>query len=175
MGTATQECSQLQEWAMAHEPDEKLTHKDGYWNQIIFVRDIIAQVLATTYKECETIQAKMQAVSTHTSKSVQLPVFKVELTDGTTFIMRYNFHDWKVSVSSPRDVKADFMGLFDPNDSIHEAYCEGFPEGTIYGPLSVNKRQFTIALPPGNHHLFTFFWIFAHQVLGNKNKQGRGR
>ena len=175
MTTATKEQSQLQEWAITHQPSDTLIYKDGYWDQIDFVRDMITDLLAKTHEEYRAIQAKMKAVSAHTSKSVCLPVFGVELADGTMFTMRYNFHDWKVSVSSPRDVKADFMGLFDPKERINAVYCEGFPTELVYGPYAENKREFTVELPPGNHHLFTFFWIFAHQVLGNQNKNGRGR
>ena len=172
--TATQEAStQLQEWANAHQPAENLIYKDGYWNQIVFVRDNIAGLLTKTYEEYQAIQDSMKVISEHTSKSVRLPVFRVELADGTMFTMRYNFHNWKVSVSSPRDVEADFMGLFNPSEQIHQVYCEGFPKGLVYGPYAENKRQFTIELPPGNYHLFMFFWIFAHQALGNRNKNGR--
>ncbi len=175
MTTVTRERSHLQEWAMAHEPMEDLIYKRGYWDQIMFVRDDITGVLAKTFEEYQVIESAMQAISAHTSKSVRLPVFKVELPDGTNFVMRYNFHDWKVSVNSPRDVEADFMGLFDSNERTSEVYCEGFPKECVYGPYSENKRQFTIELPPGYNHLFTFFWIFAHQVLGNRNKGGHGR
>lgn len=171
--TATQKAgTQLSEWANAHEPAEDLIYKNGYWDQIVFVRDTIAGLLAKTHKEYHTIQASMKAISAHTSKSVRLPVFWVELADGTAFTMRYNFYNWKVSVESPRDVEADFMGLFNPSECVHEAYCEGFPRELVYGPYAENKRQFTIELPPGNCHIFTFFWIFAHQVLGKQNKNG---
>lgn len=164
----------LQEWANAHQPAEDLIYKSGYWEQIIFVRDTVAGLLAKTYEEYEAIQAGMKVISNHTSNSVLLPVFRVELADGTAFTMRYNFHDWKVSVESPRDVAVDFMGLFDPKERIDEVYCEGFPTSVVYGPYAKNRRKFTIELPPGNYHIFTFFWIFAHQVLGNRNKGGRG-
>lgn len=175
MATASETSMQLQEWANTHQPAENLIYKDGYWKQIIFVRDKIAGLLATTYEEYKAIQANMKVVSMHTSKSVRLPVFRVELADDTTFTMRYNFYDWKVSVNSPHDVEADFMGLFDPNRRINSVYCEGFPEELVYGPYTENKRQFTIELPADNYHLFIFFWIFAHQVLGNRDKEGRGR
>lgn len=174
--TATREMGiQLQEWANTHQPQGDLIYKDGYWDQIVFIRDKIAGLLAKTYEEYEAIQANTRVISSHTSKSVRLPVFQVELTNGVALTMRCNFYDWKVSVSSPRDVKADFMGLFNPKDRINRTYCEGFPGELVYGSYFENKRQFTFELPPGNYHLFTFFWIFAHQVLGNRNKNGLGR
>ena len=152
----------LQVWANAHKPADNLFWKEGYWDQIMFVRDRIANIFAKSYEEYMTIQASIVVISTHYSKSVCLPVFQLQLADGIVFTMRCNFSNWKVSVSSPRDVKANFMNLFDPNEQIHEVYCEGFPSGLDYGPYAKNKRQFTINLPSGNYHLFTFFWIFAH-------------
>jgi hypothetical protein len=164
---------QLQEWANTHQPAETLMYKNGYWDQIIFVRDNIAGLLAKTYEEYKEIRAGLKVISEHTSKSVCLPVFRVELVDGTMFTMRYNFYDWKVSVSSPRDVEANFMDIFNPNLKIQPIYCEGFPQDLVYGTYAENKRQFTIELLSSNYRLFMFFWIFAHQVLGNRNMEGR--
>lgn len=170
-----QESTPLQEWANAHEPGKDLSYRDEYWSQIIFVRDKVAGLLAKTYEEFERIQANIKVISTHTSKSVCLPVFYVELEDGTKFTMRDNFYNWKVSISSPRGVIIEYMGIFDPNAISLDTFCEGFPKEMVYGAYADNKRQFTIDLPSGNYHLFTFFWIFAHQVLGNRNKGGIGR
>jgi len=160
--------TQLQEWANAHDPDKKLFYADGYWEQIIFVRDRVAGIFASSYEEYQAIQSKTKVISAHMSKSVLLPVFRVELEDGTKFTMRYNFYDWKVSVDSPRNVEVDFMGLFAPDGRVSDTCCEGFPKGLIFGPYCKNKRQFTFELPPGNYHLFAFFWIFANKVLGIK-------
>ena len=175
MPTATSEQNQLQEWAMANQQADTLIYKDGYWDQIMFVRDTIAGLLSSTWEEYQIVQASARVISTHTSKSVLLPVFRLELADGTAFTMRCNYYNWKVSVSSPCAVEADFMGLFDPDERIHNVYCEGFLDELVYGPYRENKGQFTIELPSGNYHLFMFFWIFAHHVLGNRNKDGRGR
>jgi hypothetical protein len=163
----TRQTMNLQDWAIAHQPDEKMFFKDGYWHQIIFVRDIVPCIFAKTHRGQETVQYGTKVISTHTSKSIRLPVYQVELEDRTTFTMRDNFNDWKVSVSSPREVKADFLDLFDPNMSIDSCYCEGFPENLVYGPYAKNKREFTIALS-SNYQLYTFFWIFTNKVL---NKQ----
>jgi len=167
---------QLQEWANAHEPSKGLIFAPGYWKQIIFIRDNISEVLATSFGEYREIGEKIQVISTHTSKSVLLPVFRIELNDGTFFILRYNFYSWKVSVNSPRDIEVDFLGLFDPEDesSIMDFYCEGFPKDLVYGPYAKNKRQFTVEIY-NDFRLFAFFWLFAYQVLGKRKKtKGRG-
>ena len=161
----------LQEWAKANQPVETLIYKEGYWDQINFVLDVLADILARDFDDYIAILNNIRVISTHTSKSVLLPVFRVELKDGTAFTMRNNFYDWKISVSSPRRiVEIDPMGLFDPLKRINDVYCQGFPEQLVYGPYADNQLQFTIELPGGNYHAFTFFWIFAYKMLGDKKK-----
>jgi hypothetical protein len=155
----------LQEWAQIHEP-VFTPAAVPYGRQISFVRDIIPEILSSSPAEYERLWEGTMVISEHMSTSLRLPVFQIELVDGTQFTMRYNFHDWKVSVSSLHPVEADFMGLFDPSKEIHPVYCEGFPEELVFDSYTKNKCQFTFELRSGFHHLFTFFWIFAHQVLG---------
>lgn len=101
------------------------------------------------------------------SKSVRLPAYRLGLKDGTTFIMRDNFHDWKISVISPKSVNANFLELFDPEKVIHKVYCEGFPEDLVFGSYSQNSREFTVELN-NNFEVYTFFRVFAYGFLGKK-------
>ncbi len=158
---------QLQGWAENNEPDVRLIYKKGYWEQIILIRDEIIALLARSSEEHEKILSQTKVISAHISKSVLLPVYRIELDDGTTFTMRNNFHNWKVSVNSYRKVDADFMGLFPHTERISSVYCEGFPEECVYGPYAENNRQFTLELH-SDYNLFTFFWIFARSVLGTR-------
>lgn len=155
----------LESWAHAHQPKENMLYKDSYWNQIIFVKDTVPCIFANTWKGQKAIKDSTEVISIYTSKSIHLPVYKIKLKDKTTFTMRDNFQDWKVSVNSPRDVKADFLNLFDPNKSIDSVYCDGFPENLVYGSYAKNKRKFTIELM-SKYRLYTFLWIFANKVLG---------
>ncbi len=171
MATATREMSvPLQEWANANQPQNGPMFAQGYWDQITFVRDKIARALAKNPEEYKIIQAKMRVISTHTSQAVLLPVFSLELDNGITFTLQYNFYKWRVSVNSPRSVTAGFMGLFNPEERVDPVTCEGFPEELIYGSYNEDNTRFTFELPPENYHIFTFFWIFAHQVLGVKKR-----
>ncbi len=163
----------LLDWAGRHKPAESMSWKQGYWDQINFVLDLVP-LLAKNDEERAAISNGMCVISMHISKSLILPVFRVELPDGTAFTMRYNFFNWKISVDSPRDVDADFMGLFDPEERIPDFYCEGFPRELVYGPYSMDKRQFTIELA-NRGQVYVFFWVFAHHVLGNRNKERSGR
>ncbi len=153
----------LQEWANENLPAENLIWKDGYWDQIIFVRDKIPQLVFSNYDEAQ--EHRTTVISTHTSKSIQLPVYRLKLTNGITFTMRHNFHDWKISVNSPNNIEIDFLGLFDPEDTrnILGVFCEGFPDKTVFGCYADNKCKFTIELF-SQYEVFTFFWILGAKL-----------
>jgi len=154
----------LQEWANANKPKEDLIYKEGYWDQIIFVRDNVLGVLSRNYEEFVAIRDSAEVISSHRSKSVCLPVFQFKITDGTIFTMRCNFYNWIISVNSPNDVNVDFMDLFNPTQQLLHVYCEGFPKELVYGPYSENKQKFTIEISAGDYYIFTFFWLFAHKT-----------
>jgi len=153
----------LQEWAKANEPSKEMVYESGYWNQIILVRDMIARLLVPSFEEYEKLEVSV--ISTHTSKSILLPVYYIHLDNGIAITMRYNFHNWKVSINSPKKVYIDFMKLFDPEEErdISGVYCEGFPAENVFGCYAKNKSQFTVELQ-SSYILYTFFWIFGHSL-----------
>lgn len=163
----------LQEWANDHDPrDTNLSFKDGYWHQIMFVRDKIVGLFTTEYEDYKRfLENNVRVISTHLSKSVILPVYRITLNDGTEFTLRYNFYNWKVSVSSPRPVDIDFGDLFNPYNErdILAVYCEGFPEDTVFGCYASNKQQFTVEIAT-NNILWTFFWLYTRLALGIEYK-----
>ncbi len=153
------ETLKLQEWAGKNKPADDLIYKKGYWDQIVFIRDELRYLFYTKKGDSEFLQNNTTVVSTHMSKSVLLPVFKVVLTNGINLIMRYNFHNWKVSIISEFDVNCDFTKLFNYEDKVHGVYCEGFEDDWVYESYSQNKKNFTIELRSGYYYLFTFLWI----------------
>jgi hypothetical protein len=162
MSVTIMEPTPLQEWAMAHQPSEELIYHKGYWTQIMFIRDTIKGVLATTDEDYKSSDERWRVISTHRSKSVELPVFELTLLDGTVFTMRYNFHNWQISVNSPREVDADFLKLFDPDSDTYTqaVYCEGFPHDRVFPVYGKSdKKKFTVTLWGGDYYVFTFFWI----------------
>lgn len=171
--TTSTEAVSLRNWTEVNLPERTMYSPDNFLDQINFIRDILSSVLAKTEDEFMLIKKNIKVIANHTIRSTKMPVYQIQLTDGTTFILRYDFHDWKISVNSPHDVTADFMGLFNPNKPIVD--CKAFPEEFRYGPYAENKRQFTLELMSNEYCIYTFFWIYAHQVLGNRNKRGFGR
>ncbi len=156
----------LQEWAMENKPEEKMIYKQGYWDQIVFIRDTLRSVLSRTEGDYKILGDNITVISTHTSKSILLPVFKVVLPNGVEMIMRYNFHDWKISVSSPFEIDCDFLNIFNYGAEVHSVYCEGFEEEWVYGPYIENNKKFTLELWAGYYKLYTFLWILREGVTG---------
>jgi len=161
----------LQDWFTRNKPAEDLIFKTGLWEQVKFIRDTIPSLLARSYEEYVGIQKHLLVISTHTSKSVLLPVYDLNW-NRFRFIMRYNFYDWKVSVKAPVEIKvdADFMGLFKYSKNISSVYCEGFKNDWVYPSYSENKQKFTCEIHT-HYMLFTFFWILKYAVLNQKKEE----
>ena len=157
----------LQEWFNNNQPAETLIYKDGLTRQVLFVRDTIPSILARSYEELIGIKDQLKVISTHTSKSVLLPVYQLKWND-YTFIMRYNFHDWKISVTMPYNKKlsVNFMDLFNNDQKISYIYCEGFKKEYVYDSYSKSGTKFTCEILD-EYRLYTFFWIIKYFVLHN--------
>lgn len=134
----------IQEWFNKQReatPDE-MYYKGASGRQIMFARDTLTGLVACglAYEEAKKITT---VISTHTSKSVLLPVYQFERVDlGLRLIARDNFYNWKLSVISERPIVADFSGLFhttppvDPSytgDPLASVYFEGFPRDLVFG------------------------------------------
>lgn len=153
----------LQEWAVENEPSKNMIFYQGYWEQILFVRDIIPRVILSNLS-FEEARNCLKVISTHTSKSIKLPVYEITIPEhNITIILRYNFYDWKISVVSEKDIELDFMSLFDEEEEIAHLYCEGFPRELVFSSYSHNKKQFTFEVR-GKYKLHTFLWLLKHYL-----------
>ena len=158
----------LQKWAKENDPSEtNLIYKDSFWNQIIFVRDtltgIVYQMYGGDYEVAKRVADNILALSTHKSKSVELPVFHMTLPEGTECVMRYNFHDWKISVKASQPVNCDFLGLVDTDEVIHAVYCEGFPDEWVFSSYNSNHQEFTVELG-SEYHVYMFFSLLINDL-----------
>lgn len=161
MTTVTSQAIQL--WANENEPSKEMSYFDGYWDQIMFVRDQIRFLLGVDGHG--QTDDKVRVVGTHVSKSIKLPVFELDLQEkyGLKIFMRDNFHDWKVSIKSDRDIDCDFMNLFEEIEAISYLYCEGMTKDQIFGMHKENKKEFTIEIY-NNYQLYTFMWILKNYL-----------
>lgn len=121
-------------WSRMNEPGDEMLWKQGYWEQIMFVRDRLPEIWYEDGKDSlDSIRYNINVISTHRSKSILLPVYEVKIPKyNLVFVIRYNFYDWKISVESNIALDIDFMGLFDRSENINNIYCEGFPKNRVY-------------------------------------------
>lgn len=153
-------------WCRVNKPRNEMVYKQGYWDQIMLIRDSINLLFYSNYKEY--IDNPVMVINTHTSKSIELPVYELNLKQqGVKIILRNNFYDWKVSVISNREIDVDFMGLFEEDNNISYLYCEGFKREQVFKSFKEDKTQFTISLPD-NFKLYTFMYILNYYLCKTK-------
>lgn len=165
----------LQDWFNAQRaatPDE-MFYKEASGSQIMFVRDQLNYLVASGlyFEEARDICG---VISTHTSKSVKLPVYELYRPDlGLRLILRNNFYDWKLSVISAQPIVADFAGLFKTTPPVDEKYTgselsacyfEGFPRELVFGYYeSSDKCQWSAAIG-GNFALWTTVFLLMRSL-----------
>lgn len=154
----------IQEWIEANPIQENMRYRGYAEVQLLFVRDRLTGLLLNdiSYDSREQI---LRVISTHTSRSITLPVYKFNLKSlfGLDIILRDNFHDWKVSIDSLYPIPCNFMNLFDEQKEIDPSSCEGFPKEYIFGSFKKNSRQFTIEISD-HYKLHTFMWILNDYI-----------
>lgn len=152
----------LQEWANANKPEEKMFWYKSFWNQIIFVRDKIAAIMCTSRKEYKNM---VSVVSTHMSKSILCPVYLMEIpVHNVKIYMRYNYFNWNISVDSGVHIACDFLKCFSDKDYDY-CYCEGMEEWK-YGKYCDNNAKFTVCIHD-DYDAYVFFKVLR-EYLGLK-------
>lgn len=157
----------LQAWFSANIPDEDLIYKNGLAEQVMFVRDTVSGLISRSYIEYKRLP---KVISTHTSKSVKLPVYYFN-SAYAKLVLRNNFHDWKVSVDSkvgPLEFELD--DLCDTKSDVHAVYCEGFQDEWVFPAYEKSQERFTVELRD-KFSLYTFLFLLRRAALA----QGRFR
>lgn len=156
----------LQMWINEQIVDDKMLWKGAWGEQLQFFRDSITGLFCygMDYEDCDGIAT---VISTHRSKSIILPVYKLHREDiGLTLVARSNFYDWKLSVISEIPINADFRGLFHTTPPIEpeytgnelaSVYFEGFPKKYIFGYQGENRKQFSASI--GQEALWTTIFL----------------
>lgn len=149
----------LTDWGIANEPDDSLIWGKGMWDQVMFFRDELRYLLFDNYEASKEYPGIV--VSTHTSKSVKLPVARIE-NDWLRLTLRANFYNYIVSVDSDHTFYCDFGDLVRWDETINPIYAEGFHKDWVYGPYRENGNRFTVSLP-SKYAVWTFVWILTRQ------------
>lgn len=160
----------LTTWSRVFEPKNGMSFKKGYFSQIVFVRDEVQGLLRDTYKEYA--DNPVMVISTHTSKSIGLPVYYIYLEKyDTQIIMRYNFYDWKVSINSKYEISEIEDFIIETKKPISKLYCEGFNENQIFGRYKDNNKKFTVELPDNFYLVYTFFYFVKRSLKKGYNNR----
>jgi len=145
----------LQRWFMAHIPKEEMFYAKSLEHQVMFVRDTITGLLSRSQLDYKRLP---RVISTHTSKSVKLPVYYFDAV-WAKLILRCNFYDWKVSVESKVGPLAlDLDGLCGIEKPIPHCYCEGFMSEWVFSAYKENSSKFTVELGR-DYDLYTFLFL----------------
>lgn len=145
----------LQAWFNENEPSEQMIYKKEYDRQIMFIMDSFMNLFNEKV-------SKMEVISTHTSKSIKLPVYHAVVGE-IDFIIRANFHDWKISVNSPNELKFPLELFSKPESQIPIYYCEGFEKEWIYESYVENNKKFTVEIYNENL-VYTFLFLIKCQL-----------
>lgn len=132
----------LLQWIKDNQPKETMYWKGAFQQQM---------TLFTFMKE--HYNDDISVVSTHTSKSILLPVILIPFRKHTEIIVRHNFYNYAVSISSSHPdfniIPKEITNFFS-KDKISSCYCEGFEDEWVFGTYSnavkKNTKQCTIHL-----------------------------
>jgi hypothetical protein len=182
------------DWRAAHQETNlihvnKTDSGEPSLSQVHFVRDTIATLVwsGVLYDNRPSeppprsdCRETAWVIGEHRSKSVRLPVYSLERPDlGIRFVLRDNFHDWKLSVASELPIESDlFPYLFHASPPIEpeytgnefsSVYFEGFPEELVFGYHATDQRRWSASL--GAQALWTVVLICMRTVGAVKPKQ----
>lgn len=151
----------LKQWKGENTPHDSLIYKDGYWNQINFITDSYVDIFPPL-ENWDELEQILLVIGSHTSKSVELPVYYFKFK-GCEFILRYNFFDWKVSISSEQKLDIPFNLIGNKGEDISNCYFEGFKQDWIYEGYVHNQKQFSIEVG-NNERLYTLLYLIKNQL-----------
>lgn len=171
----------LQDWVNEQICGDEMLWKGAFGTQIEFIRDELTPLVESGMNFYERKDEQIaRVISTHTSKSITLPVVQITRQDfSISFTVRNNFFGWKLTVLSEEPIKADFGPLFktipppEPDytgDELRSVYFEGFPENLVCGYHSQNKRQWSASIG-GDFALWTVVFLCMQSIGALSDKK----
>lgn len=142
----------LLEYMRTHEIDDNMVYKEAAIQQMCFIRDALCYYL---------LRVPVFVVSTHRSKSIQLPVYYFEMRNGIRAIMRENFHGWVVTLKTPFPVTLEDFCYGDGgerSEDITSCYAGGFKDSWVF-PYVKKEARFTTFRVDEKYQLYTLFYM----------------
>jgi len=120
-----------------HPINEKMIFRNAALGQKSTLRGVAQLLKLDPEKDVEI-------VGSHTSKSILLPVVKYHLPNGSTLIVRDNFHNYAVSVESIKPMDPTFLNGFSfETRAKSPCYFEGFPVSSVFGSFVQDPKKFS--------------------------------
>ena len=161
----------LQEWLMEHPPKETMIYKNSFWNEYVYMSDILLGRLFNdkdykTYDEfIDNMNKIHEVVGEHWSKSILHPVIKI-VYKGTTIVFRYNFYDYEIAVISDHPVYIPNMDLFTSKGE--SFYYQGFPEEYIINDRYEDNKYKFMANVRSTFDFHAFMYLLKLDIETNK-------
>jgi len=126
----------LKEFAELRRIDDKMLWKSGAKSQLALLAGPVTELMLAA-----DAGAKVTVRSTHTSKSIVLPVVELRSEKlGIVFYARENFYNWAVTVESEREIHGE------EGEEVHGYLFEGFERGglPVYEKPEATRRSLLI-------------------------------
>jgi hypothetical protein len=147
----------LQVWIRENNVDDNMVFKNAFSRQVCFFRDAFDGLLR------DYVQ-KIEVISTHTSKSILLPVYRFVFAD-MEMIVRDNFHNIIVTIVSDEKITIP-DDLIRSSVDISAVFCEGFDESWALPHYSKdNRKNFTVEFR-NLDELRIFAYLLKHELSG---------
>lgn len=112
--------------------------------------------------ECEETQPMV--VATHILDGIMFPVYQIELEDfDVTLTISSDTKNWIVSVKSDKELRFDYMELFNPYEKIDLKEYLGIPKRSIYGSYSESKKNFSVKFN-SIYRVYMFVFLMMHHL-----------
>lgn len=136
----------LLQWMRSSKIADSMLWKDAAESQMCFVRDVLCTNL---------LKVPVFVVSTHTSKSILLPVYRFRLQNGIIVTARENFYGWVVSIKSPFviNLPEDLVHGDGENGDVTYSFCEGFKDDWVY-PYGIKDVRLSTFRVESNYMLW---------------------
>lgn len=130
--------------------------------QMYYVEDTISNSL---------LGVEAFVVSIHRSKSCDMPVYAMMLENGIKIIMRNNFHDWVLTIMSPKEISIpnDLVYGLHVDGNLTPNYCEGFKEEWVFD-YKTEKFKNTTVYVSDDLRLFTLLYLLNKEDIDNTEK-----
>lgn len=146
--TAT-EPMKLHAWLQANIIDDKMLWKEAAGNQFEFLNSILPRAIFKDYKELEA--NPVMVISTHMSKSIELPVTQYK-REGMILTVRDNFYDVGATIELPKEIDVSIIPWLNTKE-VHSCR-EGFPDELLLASYDKSKDKKRFSFSSGDFYVF---------------------